>query len=64
MKEIEGIKYYTKKEMAQMIGCSLGTINARVIATKIDGYYMGNAKHYTTEQVRRIAEYRKQPKTK
>lgn len=63
MKDINGTKYYTKKEMAQMIGCSLGTINARIIATKIDGYYLGHAKHYTTEQVRRIAEYRKTPTT-
>jgi len=63
MKEIDGTKYYTKKEMADMIGCTIATINARVRAAKIGGYYLGHAKHYTAEQVRQIAEYRRNPET-
>lgn len=61
MKTIDGTNYYTKKEIADMIGCSVGTINARIIATRINGYYLGHAKHYTTEQVRQLAEYRRNP---
>lgn len=61
MKTIENVNYYTKTEAAQMIGCSMGTINARVCALKIGGYYLGHAKHYTAEQVKQIAEYRKTP---
>lgn len=58
MKEINGIKYYSKQDMAALFGCSMGTINARLIATKIDGIYLGRAKWYTAEQMQRLAEYR------
>lgn len=61
MKTIDGTNYYSKAEMAGMIGCSIATINARISALKIRGFYLGHAKHYTTEQVRQIAEYRKNP---
>ena len=63
MKTIDGTNYYSKTEVADMIGCSVATINARVVAAKIRGYYLGHAKHYTAEQVRQIAEYRKNPNT-
>lgn len=59
MKEIDGIKYYSKAEIADMIGCTLATINARVSAGKIRGYYLGHKMHYTIEQVRQIAQYRR-----
>lgn len=58
MKQIGEKTYYTKQEAAAMIGCSLNTLNARIVKTKTDGYYMGHAKHYTAEQVRQLAEYR------
>lgn len=59
MKTIDGINYYTKQEAAAIIGCSVNTLNVRIIKAKVDGYYMGHAKHYTEEQVRQLAEYRK-----
>lgn len=58
MKEINGTKYYSKAEMATIIGCSIATINARILATHTDGVYLGRAKWYTAEQMQRIAEYR------
>lgn len=64
MKEINGTKYYTKAEIKDMLGCSMGTINARILACKIGGYFLaGHAKYYTSEQVTQIAEYRKNKKT-
>lgn len=61
MKEINGTKYYSKKEIAAMIGCSVATINARICAAQISGFFLGHAKHYTEEQVQQIAQYRKNP---
>ena len=62
MKTIGETNYYTKQEAAAIIGCSVNTLNARIVKTKIDGYYMGHAKHYTAEQVRQLAEYKPQDK--
>ena len=62
MKQIGETTYYTKQEAAAIIGCSLNTLNARIVKTKTDGYYMGKAKHYTEEQVRKLAEYKATPK--
>lgn len=61
MKQIGETTYYTKQEAAAMIGCSINTLNARIVKTKTDGYYMGHAKHYTEEQVKALAEYRRNP---
>lgn len=61
MKEVEGTKYYSKAEIQQLLGCSLATINARICATRIKGYYLGRQKHYTADQVKELAEYRKDP---
>lgn len=61
MKVINEIQYYSKAEIAQMIGCAPATINARICAAKISGYYLGHAKYYTAEQVQQIAQYRKNP---
>ena len=58
MKEINGTKYYSKTEMADIIGCSKATINARILALNIDGAYMGRCKWYTAEQMQTIATYR------
>lgn len=63
MKEINGTTYYTKQEIRDMLGCSMGTINARILAAKIKGFYIaGHAKYYTAAQVTQIAEYRKEAK--
>ena len=59
MKEINGTTYYSKTEMADIIGCSMGTINARILALNIDGAYLGRQKWYTAEQMQAIATYRK-----
>ena len=61
MKQIGEKTYYSKAEIQQMIGCSIATINARICAAKISGYYLGHAKYYDEEQVKQIAEYRKNP---
>ena len=59
MKEINGTAYYTKTDMQQILGCSMATINNRICAAHIDGYYIcGHSKWYTAEQLKRIAEYR------
>lgn len=59
-KEINGTTYYTKAEMQKMIGCSMATINKRIAAAKVNGYYIaGHAKWYTAAQVTTIAEYTK-----
>ena len=58
MKEINGIKYYSKAEMSEIIGCSIATINARILALSIDGAYLGRRKWYTEEQMQAIATYR------
>lgn len=60
MKEINGTQYYTKADMRQILGCSMATINKRIGAMKIEGYYIaGHAKWYTADALQRIAEYRK-----
>lgn len=58
MKEINGTQYYSKTEMADIIGCSMGTINARILKLSIDGAYLGRQKWYTGEQMQAIATYR------
>jgi hypothetical protein len=58
MKQIGETTYYTKQEAAAIIGCSVNTLNARIVKTKTDGYYLGRSKHYTAEQVRSLAEYK------
>lgn len=63
MKTIGETQYYTKQEAADIIGCSINTLNARIVKAKIDGYYMGHAKHYTAEQVQQLAEYRNPKRT-
>ena len=64
MKTINGTTYYTKTEIKEMLGCSMQTINARILAAKIEGYYLaGHAKYSTAAQVTQIAEYRKNKKT-
>ena len=60
MKEINGTTYYTKAEMQQILGCSMATLNKRICAAKIVGYYIaGHAKWYTADALKQIAEYRK-----
>lgn len=59
MKEINGVTYYSKADIQKILGCSMATINKRVIAAGISGYYIaGHAKYYTAEQLTKIAEYR------
>lgn len=58
MKEINGTTYYNKAEMQQILGCSMATINKRIAALKINGFYIsGHAKWYTAAQLTQIAEY-------
>ena len=59
MKTINGTDYYSKSEMADIIGCSPATINLRVIALKIKGCYLGRRKWYTGAEMEAIATYRK-----
>ncbi len=59
MKEINETKYYSKAEMAEIIGCSIGTINARLLTLKIAGAYLGRQKWYTADEMQAIATYRK-----
>lgn len=60
-KEINGTTYYTKAEIQQILGCSMATINKRIGAAKIAGYYIaGHAKYYTAAQLTQIAEYQAQ----
>jgi hypothetical protein len=59
MKEINGTKYYSKPEMAEIIGCSIATINARILALSIAGAYLGRRKWYTADEMEAIATYRK-----
>lgn len=60
MKEINGIKYYNKADIQQLLGCSMATINNRIAKAKVRGYYIaGHAKYYTEEQIKQIVEYRK-----
>lgn len=62
MKTINGINYYTKQEIAEMIGCAFATISVRISKLGLEGYYLGKCKHFTEEQVKQIAEYRATPK--
>ena len=58
MKEINGIKYYSKADITEMLGCSEALINKRIGALGIRGYYIGgHAKYYTPEQITQIVEY-------
>lgn len=61
MKTIANTNYYTKVEAAQMIGISVSNLNARIIATRVDGYHFGRCKYYTEDQIKTLAEYRKNP---
>ena len=58
MKTIANTKYYSKQEAADLIGLSLSQLNARIVATRVDGYRLGKAKHYTEEQIKTLAEYK------
>lgn len=62
MKEINGHTYYSKKEMAEIFGCTIATINMRVLALDIQGIYLGRTKYYTADEMQRIAEYRRPKK--
>ena len=59
MKTIANTNYYNKQEAAEIIGVSVANLNARIVATRVDGYRLGKAKHYTEEQIKTLAEYRK-----
>lgn len=59
MKTIANTKYYNKQEAAALIGVSVSQLNARIVATRVDGYRLGKAKHYTEDQIKTLAEYRK-----
>lgn len=59
MKTIANTKYYNKQEAAALIGVSVSNLNARIVATRVDGYRFGRSKHYTEEQIKALAEYRK-----
>ena len=59
MKEINSTKYYSKAEMSEIIGCSIATINARILALNIRGAYLGRRKWYTADEMQTIATYRK-----
>lgn len=58
MKTLCNTNYYTKVEAAGLIGVSLSTLNARILATRVDGYRFGRYKYYTEEQVKTLAEYK------
>lgn len=58
MKVINNVEYYSKAEMSEIIGCSMATINARILKLSIDGAYLGRRKWYTGEQMQAIATYR------
>lgn len=59
MKTICNTNYYNKQEAAARIGVSISNLNARIVATRVDGYRFGRSKHYTEEQIKTLAEYRK-----
>lgn len=59
MKTIANTKYYNKQEAAALIGVSVSQLNARIVATRVDGYRFGKAKHYTEEQIKTLAEYKR-----
>lgn len=59
MKQIAKTKYYNKQEAADLIGISISQLNARIVATRVDGYRFGKAKHYTEEQIKALAEYKR-----
>lgn len=59
MKTIANTKYYNKQEAADLIGLSVSQLNARIVATRVDGYRFGKAKHYTEEQIKTLAEYKR-----
>lgn len=59
MKTIGTTNYYSKEEVAALIGCSINTINVRICAAKVHGSYFGRHKYYTEDQIKIIAEYRK-----
>jgi len=61
MKVIANTKYYNKQEAAALIGVSVSSLNARIVATRVDGYRFGKAKHYTEEQIKPLAEYKPHP---
>lgn len=58
MKTLCNTNYYTKVEAAALIGVSIGTLNARILAAHVDGYRFGRYKYYTEEQVKTLAEYK------
>lgn len=59
MKTIANTNYYNKQEAAALIGVSVSQLNARIVATRVDGYRFGKAKHYTEEQIKTLAEYKR-----
>lgn len=63
MKTINNINYYSKQEIADMVGCAFATISVRISKLGLQGYYMGRSKYFTEEQVKAIAEYRNTPTT-
>ena len=52
---IEKTKYYSKREICTRLGCCLATLNNKITAAGIDGYYFGRFKYYTEAQIAQLA---------
>ena len=56
MVALEGVNYYTQKEIAEMTGAALVTIRNKVALSKVQGIRFGRAKHYTEPQIKQIMQ--------
>lgn len=54
MKEYNGVKYYTKEEVSEMISLAVPTISKRVATLNIVGTRFGRSKHYNAEEIELI----------
>lgn len=56
MVTLEGVNYYTQKEIAEKTGTALVTIRNKVALSKVQGIRFGRAKHYTEQQILQIMQ--------
>lgn len=57
MREVNGIKYYDKKEAAAMLGCSINTLNTKISRMHLTGFRFGRTMHYTEAQIAQILKF-------
>lgn len=58
MIEVDKVKYYNKKEVAERLQCTVPTINNKIVKGNVRGYQFGRLLYYTEEQIKQLITVR------